>query len=235
MALCTGTNVVFSRKALTSIGGWGVESCTEDVLTSYLLNGECLLGLKCECYCHTLLLTMSVSLSLLGPPAGGYQGCYLDETLAFGLNPSNIKDYCEQRQRWIVGSMDVFRNHNPLFKKGLTPMETISYFAFFSKDYMSVPRLVLLLTPLVFMFWPHLALLNMSVFQWLSIFLPYFLLCQAQVTWLVWSLGLPLNLVVKSQQEMGWLTFQHLRAVFKAVIPVSSRLRLINQLLVIDD
>ena len=36
-SLCCGTNVVFSRAALTAIGGWGVTSVTEDVLTSYHL------------------------------------------------------------------------------------------------------------------------------------------------------------------------------------------------------
>jgi len=40
MALCCGTNVVFNRQALTKIGGWGTISVTEDVLTSYLLNGN---------------------------------------------------------------------------------------------------------------------------------------------------------------------------------------------------
>jgi cellulose synthase/poly-beta-1,6-N-acetylglucosamine synthase-like glycosyltransferase len=39
-ALCVGTNVVYSRESLKAIGGWGVHSVTEDVLTSYLLQGE---------------------------------------------------------------------------------------------------------------------------------------------------------------------------------------------------
>jgi len=44
--------------------------------------------------------------------------------------------------------------------------------------------------PLVFMFKPHLVLINMSVYQWLSIFVPYYLLIQVTLIWTMWRAGI---------------------------------------------
>lgn len=57
----------------------------------------------------------------------------------------------------------------------------------------------------------------MNVFEWLAIFVPYYLLSQLYSTWVIFSVGLGLQEFLNAQAEVGWLPFQHLRAVLKGI------------------
>jgi cellulose synthase/poly-beta-1,6-N-acetylglucosamine synthase-like glycosyltransferase len=77
-AVCVcGTGVFFARDALVSIGGFAYGSITEDNLTSQVL------------------------------AAAGFSGAYLDRRLVYGLAPENVPDTLEQKQRWVMGALQV--------------------------------------------------------------------------------------------------------------------------------
>jgi cellulose synthase (UDP-forming) len=93
---CCGTNVLFSRRALESIGGFQYGSITEDFNTSMVLHSR------------------------------GYKSCYYHESvLAEGMSPMTLGDFFQQRLRWSLGGLQVlsrpgfwsdFRGLSPLFK-----------------------------------------------------------------------------------------------------------------------
>jgi cellulose synthase (UDP-forming) len=85
---CCGTNVVFSRAALESVGGFPEGSVTEDFELSIKL--------------HEL----------------GWRTVYVPEVLAHGLGPEDMSSYVSQQQRWARGCLSalpaILRAHLPL-------------------------------------------------------------------------------------------------------------------------
>jgi cellulose synthase (UDP-forming) len=72
---CCGTNVLFRRTALESIGGFPTDSVTEDFELSIKL---------CE---------------------RGWESRYVPEVLATGLGPEDMSSYVSQQQRWARGCL----------------------------------------------------------------------------------------------------------------------------------
>ncbi|MHB8694968.1 MAG: glycosyl hydrolase family 8 [Solirubrobacteraceae bacterium] len=72
---CAGTNVVFSRLALESVGGFPEDSLTEDFALSIRLHER------------------------------GWQTRYVPEVLAKGLGPEDMASYVSQQQRWARGCL----------------------------------------------------------------------------------------------------------------------------------
>lgn len=98
-AFCVGTNVVFRRSAINAIGGIYWQSKSEDIWTSLKLHEK------------------------------GYRSVYINNVLAVGKTPENIKSYSMQQLRWATGSFEIFLRRNPLFNRQLTPDQRIQYFS----------------------------------------------------------------------------------------------------------
>ena len=86
---CVGTNVVFRRAALVSIGGQALRTVTEDHATSLQL------------------------------ARSGFSAVYVSEHVANGLAPSTIQDTFKQRRRWAIGSFQLLWWYDPLTDYGL--------------------------------------------------------------------------------------------------------------------
>ena len=116
-----GSGGIFRRSALTAINGFQVKTLTEDLHTSMELHSK------------------------------GYRSVYLNKNLAAGLAPESYRSYLKQRQRWTRGGVQVFLLDNPLFKRGLTFMQRIHYFASIFYFFNGWPRLIYLAAPLVYL------------------------------------------------------------------------------------
>ena len=98
---CCGTNVVFSRAALESIGGFPTNSVTEDFELSVILHEQ------------------------------GWRTVYVPEVLARGLGPEDMASYVSQQQRWARGCLSaipaVIRAKLP-WRRKLQYLLSASYF-----------------------------------------------------------------------------------------------------------
>jgi cellulose synthase (UDP-forming) len=72
---CCGTNVLFRRRALESVGGFPTDSVTEDFELSVMLHER------------------------------GWRTHYVPEVLATGLGPEDMASYVSQQQRWARGCL----------------------------------------------------------------------------------------------------------------------------------
>jgi cellulose synthase/poly-beta-1,6-N-acetylglucosamine synthase-like glycosyltransferase len=88
---CCGTNVVFRRAALEDVGGFPLESVTEDFELSIMLHER------------------------------GWRSRYVPEVLAHGLGPEDMASYVSQQQRWSRGCLGalpaVLRSRLPVRQK----------------------------------------------------------------------------------------------------------------------
>jgi cellulose synthase (UDP-forming) len=85
-AFCCGTNVVFRRTALDSVGGFDESSVVEDFVTSMHLHSR------------------------------GWRSVYYPYVLADGLGPTNLHAYFGQQLRWAVGSIGGLMTGEPFKK-----------------------------------------------------------------------------------------------------------------------
>src|SRR5438105_14610 len=96
-AFFVGSCAVLRRRALEEIGGFATGTVTEDIETSLLLHRQ------------------------------GWRSVYLNETLAYGLAPSNARAFHVQHLRWGQGAMQVIRQYRPMQMRGLTIAQRIAY------------------------------------------------------------------------------------------------------------
>ncbi len=116
-AFCVGTNVVFRRKAVESIGGMVTESKSEDIWTSLHLHEQ------------------------------GYESVYIPTVLAVGKTPETLMAYSKQQLRWATGSFEIFLRANPLTRRQLTVDQRLQYFATTSYYFIGFSVFLLLLLP----------------------------------------------------------------------------------------
>lgn len=88
-ALFLGTNAIFSREAVNSVGNFPVNCLTEDTLICLKL--------------HT----------------AGYRGCYYPRTFTRGLAPDTIRAAFRQRCRWAHGNLQILWRYNPMWNRKL--------------------------------------------------------------------------------------------------------------------
>ena len=119
-AFFCGSCGVLRRTAFDSIGGFSVQTITEDMETSMLLH------------------------------AAGWKSLYHGETLAYGLAPASAAQYHVQRLRWGQGSMQILRKMNPLFQKGLTWKQKLAYFSSVIVYIDGIQRLIFYIAPVLF-------------------------------------------------------------------------------------
>jgi cellulose synthase (UDP-forming) len=118
-AFYCGSTTMIRRKALEKIGGFAVESITEDIHTALRLQ------------------------------ARGWRSVYYNKTMARGVAPSTLTGFAIQRLRWGAGAMQVWKIDNPLTMKGLTIPQRLCYFASMYTYFDGFQKLIYLLTPII--------------------------------------------------------------------------------------
>ncbi|HEY5649412.1 MAG TPA: glycosyltransferase [Nitrospiria bacterium] len=144
-AFYCGSCGILRREALDSIGGFAEGTVTEDIHTSILLHAK------------------------------GHRSVYHNESLAYGLAPGTTKPFLVQRLRWGQGAMQVLVSDNPLWIRGLTLPQRLSYLTSMTTYFDGYQKVVFYLAPLVYFATGILPILAFNV-VFLMHFIPYFAL-----------------------------------------------------------
>ncbi|MEH1850762.1 MAG: glycosyltransferase [Nostoc sp.] len=152
-AICAGTSFVVRRSALEEVGGFVIESLSEDYFTGIRLSAQ------------------------------GYRLVYLNEKLSAGLAAENIAGYAIQRLRWGQGTLQaLFIKSNPLKIHGLTLMQRLASLAALLYWFGNISRIYFLLIPLAYSFF-HVIPIRSTAVELLFFFLPYYLVNLATFSW----------------------------------------------------
>ncbi|MBB3141017.1 UDP-forming cellulose synthase catalytic subunit [Halomonas organivorans] len=116
-----GSCAVLRRSALEAIGGFAVETVTEDAHTSLRLHRH------------------------------GYTSAYLRLPQAAGLATESLSAHIGQRIRWARGMVQIFRLDNPLLGRGLSLGQRLCYVNAMLHFLAGIPRLIFLTAPLAFL------------------------------------------------------------------------------------
>lgn len=120
-AFFCGSCAVLRRAALDDIGGFAVETVTEDAHTALRLHRQ------------------------------GWHSAYLRIPLAAGLATESLSAHIGQRIRWARGMVQIFRTDNPLLGRGLSIFQRLCYFNAMLHFLAGLPRLIFLTAPLAFL------------------------------------------------------------------------------------
>ncbi len=120
-ACFTGTGAVLRRAALDEVGGFAIETVTEDAHTALRLHRR------------------------------GWGSAYLRLPLAAGLAPERLSRHIAQRQRWARGMLQILRLDNPLTGPGLSFGQRLCYLHATAHFLFALPRLAFLTGPLAFL------------------------------------------------------------------------------------
>ena len=145
-AFWTGTPSLVRKSALEEIGGIATDTVTEDLHTSVRLH------------------------------AAGFKTYFHNETLAFGVAPQTIHSFLVQRLRWAQGTMQLYRSkESPLWIRGLTLKQRVSYFASFLAYIQSLQKLILVVFPSVVLVSQALPM-KVGAFDFVLRWMPYLIL-----------------------------------------------------------
>ncbi|MEC5342302.1 UDP-forming cellulose synthase catalytic subunit [Brenneria populi] len=117
----SGSCAVIRRRALEDIGGFAVETVTEDAHTSLKLQRR------------------------------GWHAAFLAIPLAAGLATERLALHIIQRTRWARGMTQIFRVDNPLLGRGLKWQQRICYLNSMLYYQYGLPRLVFVTAPLAYL------------------------------------------------------------------------------------
>jgi cellulose synthase (UDP-forming) len=120
-AFFCGSCAVVRRSALEEIGGFKMQTVTEDAHTSMELHSR------------------------------GYLSVYVPIALAAGLATETYRAHVQQRMRWARGMAQILRTDCPLFKRGLAVEQRLNYFNAMLHFFFGLPRLIMILAPLSFL------------------------------------------------------------------------------------
>lgn len=120
-AFFCGSCALLRRTAIESIGGFAVETVTEDAHTALRLHRK------------------------------GWNSAYLGIPQAAGLATESLSAHIAQRIRWARGMAQIFRTDNPLLGKGLTLFQRLCYLNAMMHFLAGLPRIIFLLAPLAFL------------------------------------------------------------------------------------
>ncbi|MFD2306772.1 glycosyltransferase family 2 protein [Enterococcus termitis] len=119
--LYVGSNALFRREALDSIGGFTTGVITEDMATGLLLQNN------------------------------GWQGIFVNEALASGLSPETLADYIKQRDRWGRGNVQVIKKYTLKKLKNLSFIQKWFYLDGVIYWYSGVYKLIYLICPFLYL------------------------------------------------------------------------------------
>lgn len=120
-AFFCGSCAVIRRSALDEVGGFAPETVTEDAHTALKLQRR------------------------------GWNTAYLNVRLSAGLATERLALHIGQRARWARGMTQILRLDNPLFGKGLKPLQRLCYLNAFLHFQFPLPRVVFLTSPLCYL------------------------------------------------------------------------------------
>ncbi|AEE47568.1 glycosyltransferase family 2 protein [Cellulomonas fimi] len=147
-AFCVGTNVIFRRAAIDSVGGIYSDSKSEDVWTSLMLHEK------------------------------GWRTIYIPTTLAVGDTPETVEAYTKQQQRWATGGFEIMLTHNPLSPRRRLTMDQRLMYTVTATHYLTgiAPLLLLLVPPLQIFF--DLTPMNLTItpLQWALYYAGFYVL-----------------------------------------------------------
>ncbi|MEK6683264.1 MAG: glycosyltransferase [Nitrospirota bacterium] len=144
-AFFCGSCAIIRRSALKDVGGFAEATVTEDLHTSILLHAK------------------------------GHRSVYHNESLAYGLAAASALPFHVQRLRWGQGAMQVLVRDNPLWVKGLTVPQRISYLSSTTTYFDGFQKLIYYLSPVVYFLTGVLPIKSFGV-VFLLHFIPYFIL-----------------------------------------------------------
>ncbi|MFQ6182757.1 glycosyltransferase [Sinorhizobium meliloti] len=184
VSFCCGSCSIARRKAVDAIGGFPTESITEDLLTT---------------------------LSMLNR---GFKTRYLNERLSMGLAAENLTGYFVQRERWCQGGIQTLYLHNgPLRGPGLSLFQRVMFLPM-SWLVQYLVRFIVLLIPIIYLWFGALPLYFTDVADYVSNQVPllaaYFLL----MFWLTPTRYLP----VVSTAVGTFSTFRMLPTVLSSLV-----------------
>lgn len=116
-----GSCAVIRRSALEEIGGFAVETVTEDAHTALKMQRR------------------------------GWKSSFLDIPLAAGLATERLVLHVIQRTRWARGMTQIFRTDNPLFGRGLAWQQRLCYLSAMLYYQFALPRVAFLTAPLAYL------------------------------------------------------------------------------------
>jgi cellulose synthase (UDP-forming) len=163
--ICVGTSYLVRRTALESIGGYVTTCIIEDHQTG------------------TRLLTE------------GWKIIYLNEILSVGETPGNLRDYIDQRLRWLQGNLQILlpSSRLPIFNSKTTSWQRIFYLLHYAGNFMPVGRAFFIFIPLFSLYLGN-QLIIAPVDAYISYALPFILLlhtipawCSGNHTHQIWS------------------------------------------------
>ena len=117
-----GSCAVLRRGPVEEIGGFAVETVTEDAHTALKLHRQ------------------------------GYTTAYINIPLAAGLATESLCSHIGQRIRWARGMAQIFRIDNPFLGKGLSFFQRICYGNAMLHFFYGIPRLIFLTAPLTYLY-----------------------------------------------------------------------------------
>ena len=152
--ICVGTSYLARRSALESIGGYVTTCIIEDHQTG------------------TRLLTK------------GWRIVYINEVLSVGETPGNLRDYIDQRLRWLQGNIQILlpSSQLPIFKSTTTIWQRIFYLLHYSGNFMPVGRTFFLFIPLVSLYLGN-QLIIAPVDAYIAYAFPFILLLHSIPSW----------------------------------------------------
>ncbi|MQW86924.1 glycosyltransferase [Sinorhizobium saheli] len=162
VSFCCGSCSIARRKAIDAIGGFPTESITEDLLSTLAMLNK------------------------------GYKTRYLNERLSMGLAAENLTGYFVQRERWCQGGIQTLYLHNgPLRGPGLNLFQRVMFLPM-SWLVQYLVRFMVILVPIVYLWFGALPLYFTDVGDYVSNQVPlltaYFLL----MLWITPTRYLPL-------------------------------------------
>jgi cellulose synthase (UDP-forming) len=120
-AFFCGSCAVIRRSSVEEIGGFAVQTVTEDAHTALRLH------------------------------RAGWNSAYLRLPLAAGLATERLAIHVGQRMRWARGMTQIFRVDNPLLGRGLSFGQRICYLNAMLHFFFGLPRFIFLTAPLCFL------------------------------------------------------------------------------------
>ncbi len=152
---CCGTNVLFRREALESVGGFDESSVTEDFATSLQFH------LK------------------------KWKTTYINRVRTFQIGPEDLGGYFKQQFRWSLGTIGLFRKLLATFfrnPRALAPLQWWEYFLSSTWYFVGFVFLIMMMCPPVYLFFNVPVYFAKPEFYFL-VFVPYFVVTLATFYW----------------------------------------------------
>ena len=140
-----GTNTVISRRALEDVGGFFTGVITEDFATGIMIQRK------------------------------GYRCFAVDEAVATGLSPDDLKSLISQRRRWARGCIQTLKATNFLFGKGWSLGQRIGYLSSVLYWYAPIKRFFYIASPIAFAVF-GITVVKCTIYEVLLFWLPMYVL-----------------------------------------------------------